>query len=78
MNVTVRVFAAYADALGADQTTVNVPDPATVGSVRAAIAALSPKLPPRPIVAVNEVYATDDVVIAPGDEIAVIPPVAGG
>jgi molybdopterin converting factor subunit 1 len=78
MNVTVRVFAAYAEALGSDRTTVVVPDPATVGAVRAAIAALSPKLPPRPIIAVNEEYATDDVAIAPGDEIAVIPPVAGG
>ena len=78
MNVTVRVFASYADALGADRATVTVPDPATVGGVRAAVAALSPRLPPRPIIAVNEEYATDDVAIAPGDEVAVIPPVAGG
>ena len=78
MNVTVRVFASYADALGADRATVTVPDPATVGAVRTAIAALSSKLPPRPIIAVNEEYATDDVAISPGDEVAVIPPVAGG
>ncbi len=78
MNVTVRVFAAYADILGSDQTVVTVPDPATAGAVRTAIARLSPRLPPRPIIAVNETYATDDVPIAPGDEVAVIPPVAGG
>lgn len=78
MNVPVRVFAIYADILGAAQTTVTVPEPVTVGAVRAAIARLSPRLPPRPIIAVNEKYATDDVAIAAGDEVAVIPPVAGG
>lgn len=78
MNVTVRVFAAYADAIGAGRITVSLPDRATVGDLRAAVAALSPSLPPRPIIAVNEEYATDDVSIAAHDEIAVIPPVAGG
>ena len=78
MNVTVRVFASYADAIGSDRIVVSVPDPATVGGVRAAVAALSSSLPPRPIIAVNEEYATDDVAIAAGDEVAVIPPVAGG
>jgi molybdopterin converting factor subunit 1 len=78
MNVTVRVFAAYADALGAPSVTVSVPDRATVGDLRAAVAALSTALPPRPLVAVNEVYATDDVAISASDELAVIPPVAGG
>jgi molybdopterin converting factor subunit 1 len=78
MNVTVRVFASYADALGSDHATVSVPDPATVGAVRSAVAALSPSLPPHPIIAVNETYATDDVPINAGDEVAVIPPVAGG
>ena len=30
------------------------------------------------MVAVNKVYATDNIVLAPGDEIAIIPPVSGG
>jgi molybdopterin converting factor subunit 1 len=78
MMVTVRMFASYADAIGSDRATVSVPTPVTVGAIRTAVTALSPALPPRPVIAVNEVYATDDVVIAPGDEVAVIPPVAGG
>ena len=78
MNLTVRVFAAYADAIGSDRTTVSVAEPVTVGAVRAAVAALSPSLPPRPLIAVNEEYATDDVVVKSTDEVAVIPPVAGG
>jgi len=78
VKVTVRVFASYADALGSDRVTVTVPEPPTAGGVRAAVAALSPALPPKPLIAVNETYATDDVPITVGDEVAVIPPVAGG
>jgi molybdopterin converting factor subunit 1 len=78
MNVTVRVFAGYADALGSDRVSVQVPDPATVGGLRVAVAALSAALPPRPLIAVNEQYATDDVRLTAGDEVAIIPPVAGG
>jgi molybdopterin converting factor subunit 1 len=78
MNIQVRLFAAYADAVGSGQATVSVPDPVTVGALRTAVSALSPALPLRPIIAVNEKYATDDVTISEGDEVAVIPPVAGG
>lgn len=78
MKLTVRVFAAYADAVGSDHAVITVDEPATVGSIRPAIAALSPRLPPHPLIAVNETYATDDVAVHPSDEIAVIPPVAGG
>jgi molybdopterin converting factor small subunit len=78
MDVTVRVFASYADALGSDHVTVTVAEPATVGEIRRAVAALASGLPPGPVIAVNEVYATDDVVVKSGDVVAVIPPVAGG
>lgn len=78
MNVTVRVFASYAEAIGSDRASVVLPDPPTVGALRAAIAALSPSMPPRPLIAVNQAYATDDMTISAGDEVAVIPPVAGG
>jgi molybdopterin converting factor small subunit len=36
------------------------------------------RLPPEPLVAVNERYAHRDRVLAHGDEVAIIPPVAGG
>lgn len=78
MDVTVRLFAAFADALGATETTVSVAEPVTVGAFRIAMARLAPRLPPRPLVAINAEYADDDQIIAPGDEVAVIAPVAGG
>jgi molybdopterin converting factor small subunit len=78
MDVTVRVFAAFADVLGTSERIISVAEPATVGALRSAVAALSPALPPRPLIAVNLQYADDDLVLRPTDEIAVIPPVAGG
>ena len=35
-------------------------------------------LPPSPLLAVNAEYASADRPLADGDEIAIIPPVAGG
>jgi molybdopterin converting factor small subunit len=35
-------------------------------------------LPPTPLVAINQEYAAPNTVIRAGDEIALIPPVAGG
>ncbi len=35
-------------------------------------------LPPSPLIAVNATYASAMQVLADGDEVAIIPPVAGG
>ncbi len=78
MDVTVQLFASYADAVGGSRLTVALDEPATVGELRRAIASLSPALPPRPLVAVNAEYADDSTAIHAGDEVAVIPPVTGG
>ena len=36
------------------------------------------RLPPRPLVAVNQEYASASTALHGGEEVAVIPPVAGG
>lgn len=36
------------------------------------------QLPDQPVVAVNRVYADPDAMLSEGDEVALIPPVAGG
>ena len=80
MTVTVLLFASYADALGASSLAVDVGDGATVGDVLSRVRALpgAARLPKEPLLAVNERYAKRDRVLAAGDEVAIIPPVAGG
>jgi molybdopterin converting factor subunit 1 len=80
MSVTVVLFASYADALGASSLSVDLPAEATVADVLAEIARLpgSELLPASPLVAVNQRYASTSTRVSPGDEVALIPPVAGG
>ena len=80
MNVSVLLFASYADALGRSSFELPLEPGATVADAVAAVARLGAAgvLPPAPLVAVNEQYASADQRLAPGDEIAIIPPVAGG
>ncbi len=80
MRVTVLLFASYADALGARELTLDLPDGAPAGAVVGALRdrAGATALPPAPLVAVNERYAGPDAALADGDVVAVLPPVAGG
>jgi molybdopterin converting factor subunit 1 len=80
MTVTVLLFASYADALGTSAIELAVPAGSTVGDVLGALLAMpgGERLPPRPLVAVNEEYATVTTALRGGEEVAIIPPVAGG
>jgi molybdopterin synthase catalytic subunit/molybdopterin converting factor small subunit len=75
MKVTVRLFAVLRERAGRDSVELDLDDGATV---RDAIAAV-PAADGLPVVmAVNREVAAEDVVLAPGDELALIPPVSGG
>ena len=79
MNVRVLLFASYADALGADSLELELESPARVRDVLAAVQGRARHaVPPAPLVAVNAEYAVLDRLIEPHDEVAIIPPVAGG
>lgn len=80
MSVTVLLFASYADALGTARLAVDLPANATVADVLADLRTRpgAERLPPSPLVAVNERYASASSAVRAGDEVAVIPPVAGG
>ena len=80
MNVTVLLFASYADALGTGEIELTLPVGSTVADAVRQVGARpgAERVPPRPLIAVNERYATLDHKLAPGDELALIPPVAGG
>jgi molybdopterin converting factor subunit 1 len=80
MTVTLLLFASYADAFGASSLDMELPGVSTVGELLTAIRSRpgAERLPPRPLVAVNQAYAGLDSVVREGDEVALIPPVAGG
>jgi molybdopterin synthase sulfur carrier subunit len=80
MLITVRFFASYADSLGLARTQLALDSGARVSDVLASVAQLpgATAIPQIPRVAVNHVFADIDTVLHTGDEVAFIPPVAGG
>lgn len=81
MNVTVLFFAAHRELAGTEQTVVSLPERSTVGALLSALRGRGDglsQLPRQVAVAVNRRYADADTVLSPGDEVALIPPVAGG
>ena len=82
MSMTVRVllFASYADAIGASEVTLDLPAGARVRDVRSKMKEMTSgkRVPDKPMVAVNQRYARDDQPVSASDEVAIIPPVAGG
>ena len=79
-QIQVLLFASYADAFGASAVSVTVPDPATVADVVVALRELpgGDRLPASPLIAVDRRYVPGAVSVRAGQEVAVIPPVAGG
>jgi molybdopterin converting factor subunit 1 len=80
MTVRVLLFASYADALGASEVALEMPAGARVGDVLARVKTLAAgkRVPDKPMVAVNQKYAYDNQLVTASDEVAIIPPVAGG
>lgn len=78
MRVAVRLFAGAADALGARQLAVELPDGATAGDLREELARRGGPLLQRCTVAVDRRAVTPGHVLPPGAEVAVLPPVSGG
>ncbi len=75
MKVTVRLFAVLRERAGRESVELDLDDGATV---RDAIAAVGAADGIPVVMAVNREVAGDDVVLRPGDELALIPPVSGG
>lgn len=81
-TVRLLLFAVYRDlASGRSAIDVEVPAGADVAAALEAARAAEPalaRLPARPVVAVNREYADLSTPLADGDEVALLPPVAGG
>jgi molybdopterin converting factor subunit 1 len=81
MKLTVKLFAAARELAGCGEIEIDLPSGATVGALRKALCAASPKLTPlaeRSLIAVNEEYRADSAPVSEGDVAALIPPVSGG
>ncbi len=79
-SLTVLAFARYADLLGAGEFQLPVPAPATVAALVQQLRQLpgGAALPERLMVAVNARQAAPDHPVQGGDEVALLPPMAGG
>jgi molybdopterin converting factor small subunit len=80
-KVSVRFFARYAELAGCTWSAVNVETPATVADVIARVREVFPGtrgLPPQPLAALNERQVRLDALVNEGDEVALLPPLAGG
>lgn len=81
MQVRTLFFAAYRDAVGTGSLDLELPEGATVGELVGWLRARGApfdRLPATPAVAVNRALVRTDVRLTSGDEIAFLPPVAGG
>jgi molybdopterin converting factor subunit 1 len=81
MLVRVRLFAVARERAGRPVVEVELADEATVGDLTRALAERVPDLAaimPSARFAVDSEYADDSTPIAPGAELALIPPVSGG
>jgi molybdopterin synthase catalytic subunit len=76
VKVSVRLFAGLRERAGTDELELELPDGARVADALAQVQHLAPGV--SLVLAVNREYADASDVLAPGDELAVVPPVSGG
>ena len=76
MEVTVRLFAMLRERAGAREVSLELPEGARVSDALRELSELAGGLPL--VMAVNRRYASEEQVLEPGDELALIPPVSGG
>jgi molybdopterin converting factor subunit 1 len=80
MRIRTLLFATYRDMAGTESIELDLPPGATAADLVRRLRA-NPgleRLPAEPALAVNEEYAPLTTRLADGDEVALLPPVAGG
>jgi molybdopterin converting factor subunit 1 len=81
MRVRVLYFASFREAMGRDEELREISDRAPVSELWRVLSGEVPlfaRFPVMPPVAVNRLYADAGAVLQEGDEVAFLPPVAGG
>lgn len=81
MKVKVRLFALYRERAGRNQIEVTIPEGATVADLVAEVRRQLPQLAPPQVAivaAVDTEYADPGMLVQPGADVCLIPPVSGG
>ena len=81
MRVRLLYFASFREAVGRDEETREVPEKSRVADLWRALTAEIPffrGFPAMPPAAVNREHVGSDAILREGDEVAFLPPVAGG
>lgn len=81
IHVAIKLFAQYEELVGLSQAEVELPQGATVSDAIAALRSRVPaaaQLPERPLAARNLTHVLPTQRLADGDELALLPPLAGG
>jgi molybdopterin synthase catalytic subunit len=81
VQISVRFFAILKDRAGVSQASIDLNGDVTVAAAMRVIAERFPQAAndlKRAATAVNREYASPDIVLSDGDELALIPPVSGG
>lgn len=80
MRVSILAFGIAKDIFGAAAIEVDLPADASAGDLKTSLEGKYPRLKQLKsyLLAVNNEYAADDLLLNKRDEIAVIPPVSGG
>jgi molybdopterin converting factor small subunit len=79
-TIRVLLFASYSDVLGLDSLELTMESPATVDDALNRLRSLpgGERLPAKPLCAVNLRHVHPTALLASGDELAILPPLAGG
>ena len=81
MRIHLLLFALYRDLTGVGELDVDLKDGSSAATALATLRERDgrfSRLPERPVVAVNREYAELETRLRDGDELALLPPVAGG
>jgi molybdopterin converting factor subunit 1 len=80
MRIRTLLFAVYRDMAGTDEMEMELPAGATAADLVLRLRAEPGlhRLPAEPALAVNQEYAPLSTPLTDGDEVALLPPVAGG
>src|SRR2546425_2678563 len=81
MQISVRAFASYREAIGSPRITLTIPDGTSPGQVWKTLLSSYPRpraLPQPFAFAVNDEYVASEVPLRPRDELVLVPPVSGG